>query len=127
MLCPACKTNAPDGSTVCPGCKAALAPPRRKRRRRTEGTENLDPARVAHYDQKVRHIQMLLFVSVVPFIGLVLGPVCAWLSWRLLRRGKEDPAFTARKGARLELRFALFCTAAQWVGLVLLLVGLRGA
>jgi hypothetical protein len=126
MHCPACNTDAPDGSTACPNCQATLPPPKRKRRRRGEPDESLDPARVAAYERQVRGLLGLVAASALPFLGLVLGPLTVGLVARLLRKGRRDPAFTARRAARQELAFALVCTAVQWVGLALMLAGLRG-
>ena len=126
MLCPACNTDAPASATACPNCQAALPPLKRKRRRRGELDENLDPVRVAAYERQVRGLLGLVAASALPFLGLVLGPISAGLVARVLRKGRGDPAFTARRAARQELAFALVCTAVQWVGLALMLAGLRG-
>lgn len=124
MLCPACNTDAPDGAATCPKCQAALPPPRRKRRRRGEPDEDLDPARVAEYDRQVGGLLRYTAAGAVPGVGLVVAPLGAWRAWRLLRRGRGDPAFTARRGAKLQFRFALFCAALQWLGLSLVLLSL---
>lgn len=122
MLCPACQADAPDGAAACPKCQAALPPLKRKRRRRGEPDDDLDPARVAGYDAQVSGLMPYTAAAAVPVAGLVLAPLGALLAWRLLRRGRGDPAFTARRGARLQLRFALFCAALQWLGLSLVVL-----
>src|SRR3712207_4997919 len=96
MRCPACNTYNPPTATTCAGCQAALTENPRKARRRSETPQDVaDNPQVRVYDEQVRKLFRLWSWSLVPVVGMVIGPLSAVLSWRLIRRARTDPAFTA--------------------------------
>ena len=125
MRCPACNTYYPPTATTCSGCQAALPENPRKARRRSEAPPEIanDP-RVGEYDEQVRRLFRLWSWSLIPVVGLVIGPVSAVLAWTLIRRARLDPAFTALRGARMTMVLGVVTAMTNWVGLGLMAWGL---
>lgn len=121
MRCPACQTDNPTSLTVCQSCQAALPSPR-KRSKRPVATE-ADSPRTDEYNRQVKRIFKLCLISMVPFLGLVLGPVGLIQSWRLLTRGRSDPAFEAERAAQILLMLGTITSISNWLGLGLILLG----
>ncbi|MFO0930047.1 MAG: hypothetical protein U0736_23990 [Gemmataceae bacterium] len=120
MRCTACQTENPNGTATCTACSAPLRTSVRKSRRRAEAPAAPDNPRVQEYNRQVRRVYVLSAWSLVPVVGAVLGPLSAGLAWRLLRRGRGDPDFTAAPGARWVRNLGLATTVTNWVGLTLI-------
>lgn len=123
MRCTTCQTDNPDGLTACTACSAPLRTSVRKSRRRSETQAAApDNPRVQAYNRQVQHLYLLSVIALVPFLGVLLGPVAVALTWRLLRRGQGDPDFTAARGARWVRNLALATTATNWIGTALVVL-----
>ncbi len=124
MRCTACNTDNPNAATACQSCGAALPPAPARRRRRNDSRDVADSPRTLEYDREVKGIFNLCLVSLVPFLGLVLGPLGAWRGWRLLRRARLDPAFIAARGAQAAVILGSLTGVTNWLGLGLMVLGL---
>jgi hypothetical protein len=119
MRCPSCNADNPPTATACSGCQAKLTP---RRRRRSEAAE--DSPKAEEYNRRIRDIFHVCLASMVPFLGLVLGPLGAARAWRFLREAGADPAFQAGRAARVAIVFGLITGVSNWLGLALILLGL---
>jgi hypothetical protein len=128
MRCSACHADNPVAATACASCGAALAPGanatgRAKRRRRDAARDFVDSPRSLEYERQVRGIFNLCLVSLVPFLGLVLGPLGALKGWRLLKQARLDPAFTYERGARVAIFLGSLTGVTNWLGLGIMALG----
>ena len=122
MRCPSCHADNPAAATACQSCGAtSLA---KRRRRRDAAREFVDSPRSLEYERQVKGIFNLCLVSLVPFLGLVLGPLGALKGWRLLKQARLDPAFTAGRGARAAVFLGSLTGVTNWLGLGLMALGL---
>ena len=125
MRCQACNTDNPPTATVCGNCQTALPGGSRKVRRRNDTpAEIADNPRVREYDGQVWRLFRLWSWSLIPVVGLVIGPISAILAWKLIRRVGLDPAFTAKRGAQVTMALGVVTGATNWIGLGLMAWGL---
>src|SRR5438105_1917782 len=94
MQCPACNAENGEEATRCGKCGGTLS--RRRRRSSVEDTDTpfgryIDPA-----NRPAVRAYRLAVLSMVPGLGLVLGPVAAVLGAVARWRGQANPDFTAR-------------------------------
>jgi hypothetical protein len=122
MRCPACDTDNPAAATACQSCGGAL--PTRRRPRRGDSRDVIDSPRAQEYERRAKGVFNLCLVSLVPFLGLVLGPVGALRGWRLLKQGRSDPAFTVERAAYAAVLLGSLTGVANWLGLGLMALGL---
>jgi hypothetical protein len=122
MLCPTCQTDNPPTATSCSSCQAALTP-RRPRRRNGEANEH-DSPRTEEYNRQIRGIFHVCLVSMIPFLGLLLGPIGAIRAWLLLRQARDDPAFEARRATYVTILFGVITGVSNWLGLTFIVAGL---
>ncbi len=132
VQCPVCKTDNEPTRTTCVCCQTALttppAPPPAKRRSRRGANSQADPTtapRAAAYNRDVTRVYRLCLIGVIPFLGLVLGPLSALIAARIHRRAKGDPAFTLHTPVRVVFLIGLFTGILNWVGLTLMILGLQ--
>ena len=130
MRCPACNTDNPPGAAACQSCRGSLAgfgsgsgSGSGRRRRRNDSLAEADSPQSLEYNRQVKGIFKLCLVSMVPFLGLVLGPLGAARAWLLLRRARSDPAFTAEKAAQVAVLLGTLTGVTQWLGLALITLG----
>ncbi|MFO0846471.1 MAG: hypothetical protein U0797_29560 [Gemmataceae bacterium] len=119
MRCPSCQADNPPTATACSGCQAPMTP---RRRRRSEAAE--DSPKTEEYNRQVRNIFRVCLLSMVPLLGLVLGPLSAARAWRFLHQARTDPAFQAEHAAKVVVAFGLLTGVTNWLGLALILLGL---
>jgi hypothetical protein len=119
MRCPSCQADNPPTATTCSGCQGQLTP---RRRRRSEAA--VSSPKAEEYNRQVRDIFRVCLASMVPFVGLVLGPIGAARAWWFLRQSRADPAFQAARAARVAIAFGLLTAVTNWLGLALILLGL---
>src|SRR5262245_23522897 len=130
MRCPSCNADNPTAATACQSCGSALPAsatdlartPRNRRRKDTR--EVVASPRSLEYDRQVRDIFYLCLASMIPFLGLVLGPLGAARGWRLLKRARLDPAFTAGRAAYAAVLIGSFTGITNWLGAGLMALGL---
>jgi hypothetical protein len=123
MQCPACNAENNEEATRCDRCGVALS--RRRRRNTIEDTDTpfsryIDPANWP----AVRAYRVAV-LSMVPGLGLLLGPAAVVLGEVARRRGTADPDFTARGAAAAAVLFGALTALTNWAGLALMVFGLR--
>jgi hypothetical protein len=64
-------------------------------------------------------------ISLIPGVGLILGPLSAVLGSVARFRGRRDPAYKLDAPAKAAIVLGSLVTITNWLGLVLLLQGLR--
>jgi hypothetical protein len=93
-------------------------------RRRNEPRNEADSPRTEAYNLQVKRIFHLCLVSMIPFLGLVLGPIGAWRGWKLLQQARPDPAFTAERATHVVILFGALTAITNWLGVGLMILGL---
>jgi hypothetical protein len=131
MQCPVCKTDNEPARTTCVSCQSALPAPtpsaRPKRRSRRGAGKQPDATaspRAAAYNRDVKRVYRLCLIGVLPFLGLILGPLSAFIAARIRLRAKDDPDFTLHTPVRFVFIIGLLTAIANWVGLTLMILGL---
>jgi hypothetical protein len=120
MRCPTCNTENGKEGVRCNHCGGRLS--RRVRRRAVEDafSLNVDPAN----RPAVRAFRVSVF-GLLPGLGLVLGPVALVLGCVARWRARSNPEFTAAWPAWASILLGGILTVTNWVGLALMIVGLR--
>jgi hypothetical protein len=127
MRCPSCQTENIPTAVTCIKCGQALT--RRSRSRRT-AIDELDnpfcgPFRPANLPA-LRAYWMALW-SMIPVLGLVLGPLALLLGLRARRRCLPDPEFTAKGPLLASLVLGSAVTVTNWLGVTFVILGLKEA
>jgi hypothetical protein len=119
MRCPTCKTENGEGAR-CSSCGGKLS--RRVRRRAVEDafSLNVDPVN----RPAVRTFRISVF-GLIPGLGLIFGPLALVLGTRARWRARTNPDFTAAWPAWASIILGGILTVTSWVGLVLMIAGLR--
>jgi hypothetical protein len=135
MDCPACHTENAVEAVACSACgrslrsdsaEAVAAPPvpasRRSssRRRRNANADDPGPTNDSENPAAWRAYRVSLW-SLVPGLGLFLGPVAVLLGYQVVLGAGDDAS------ARSRAKAAVFCgaltTLTQWLGVVLMIYG----
>jgi hypothetical protein len=137
MRCPACNTENEPSRPDCSNCQAALpsqpppeepaAPPAKRRPRRQRTAQQTDTPFSPYAEgcnREAANAYRLSLIGMVPFLGLVLGPLSAWQATRIKRKSKDDPDFTAHTPVRAAVVIGILAGVTQWVGLGLMILGL---
>jgi hypothetical protein len=101
----------------------------RKPRRRVAIEESDTPFSAQSLDSRGRAAVRAYLVSLyamIPFLGLLLGPLAIVLGWAALRRGRREPVFRGASLCKAAMLLGFLLTVTQWGGLALILSGLRG-
>ena len=129
MRCPACQEDNKEGEPRCQSCGADLkpaSPSGRGRSRRKDPQGPLSPQTLASNRAALRAYRLSIF-SLVPGVGLVLGPLALILGsltrWRCLR----DSEFTLWGPLLAAMGLGAAATVCNWVGFALMYLGLRSA
>jgi hypothetical protein len=135
MHCPACHTENAVEAVACSACGRALrsdaaeavaAPPvaasRRSSSRRRRNANADDPSAINDSDNPAawRAYRVSLW-SLVPGLGLFLGPVAVLLGYRAMRSAGDDAS--ARNRAKAAVLFGVLITLTQWLGVALMIYG----
>jgi hypothetical protein len=64
--------------------------------------------------------------SMIPLVGLLLGPLAMVLGLKTLRTGRKNPAFSGRPLCWAAVIIGLAVTLTQWGGLALMIRGWQG-
>jgi hypothetical protein len=123
MQCPSCNAENAEEATRCAKCGATLS--RRRRRNAIDDTDTpfgryIDPA-----NRPAVRAYRVAVLSMVPGLGLLLGPVAVVLGAVAQRRGKADADFTARGPAAAAVVFGALTALTNWAGLALMALALR--
>ncbi len=119
MNCPACHAENSSQAVVCSACGGSLH--NRPARRTASRRRNNDAAEAAAVDSNNpaawRAYRVSLW-SIVPGLGLLLGPAAAALGYRAMRDAGDD--FSAGNRAKAALLFGIGSTVTQWMGVLLI-------
>lgn len=129
MHCPVCRAENKEGSSVCQACGASLGAPPAGRRARNPRREPTGPVSAAT-EARIRAARIAFRVSVlslVPGLGLVLGPAAVLLGTLARQRGLKDPQFTLWGPVYAAIFFGAAVTVCNWAGFILMFLGLRSA
>jgi hypothetical protein len=122
MRCPACGVENSAGVPRCTACGAELP----RRNRRSLASESM-PSQSTWLDTRnptaLAAYRCSLF-GLIPFLGLILGPLALVLGILAWRRAKADPALQSGVALAAVVLGALILVT-NWVGLVLMIIGLR--
>jgi hypothetical protein len=64
--------------------------------------------------------------AMIPFVGLLLGPIAFLLGLGALVRGRRDSDFKGTSLCKTAMLIGFLLTVTQWGGLALMISGLRG-
>ena len=122
--CPACGAANEPGAHRCAACGILIS-----RKRRRGAAENSDtpfsPAATVHNRPALRAYHLAV-VSIVPGVGLLVGPL-AFVLGLSARRSLRDPQFTATGPLFASVILSGLTALSNWVGFVLMYLGLRQA
>lgn len=120
MQCPSCNAANPDDARVCGSCGAKLP------RRRNSGVAR--EAAVNPWIHSSNALALLAYrcglLALIPFFGLVLGPVAIVLGLLGRRRERQQPSERGAGQATAAIVLGGATLATQAAGLLLLLSGL---
>src|SRR5262249_55485707 len=124
MRCKACNAENEETAKRCAACGKRLGKPRR--RPVVESTTPFSPEAEARGRLALRAYRLSLF-GLIPFVGLVLGPLAALLGTIAHQRGKSEPAFKGQAPALAAIVLGLLVALTNWVGVALMVVGWFGS
>jgi hypothetical protein len=133
MNCPACHVENPTVAVTCFACGASLksepaesasAPPRQSERRsgsrrRGPADEGESAAAGEVTDPATLRAYRVALLSLVPGLGLLLGPAAVVLGLLAARRVPEDIA--SRNRAKVAVLCGAVVALTQWIGFVLMI------
>jgi hypothetical protein len=127
MRCPSCQTENVASATTCIECGNAL--PRRSRPRRATVDELDNPFSGPFKPVNLPALRAywVALWSMIPGLGLLLGPLALLLGLRARRSCLSDPEFTARGPLLASLVLGSAVSVTNWVGVTLMVLGLRNA
>jgi hypothetical protein len=99
--------------------------PRRRRRAVREAAASPFGGPVEPHNRPAIYAYRCAVYGLVPGLGLVLGPIALVWGWLAWRSGRKDPQFTAQGPALLAILLGALLTLSQWIGAVLIYLGLR--
>ena len=120
MRCKACNAENEETAKRCAACGKRLGKPRRGLA--VESATPFSPEAEARGRLALRAYRLSLF-GLIPFVGLVLGPLAALLGAVAHQRGKKDPSFQARAPALAAIVLGLLITVTNWFGVMLMILG----
>jgi hypothetical protein len=124
MHCPACHTENADAASRCRSCGGPLPRKPRRRRRLAQETDTPFAPRTEACNRAALRAYYVGLLGLIPGVGLFLGPAAVVLGLRAGKRGRDEPGFTAASPARAAVLLGGVIALTNWVGLVLMLVGL---
>jgi hypothetical protein len=124
MRCPACHADNPRDAERCGACNAPLPPRRQRRRGLTAEPGTPFAARTEASNRAALRAYRVSLLGLVPFLGLVLGPAALLMGGLARRKGRADPAFTAKGPATAAVVLGGLITVTNWLGLTLAILGL---
>jgi len=127
MRCPACHAENEGEGGSCKSCGASLV--RRSRRARGLSEETATPFSGPFEPANLPALRAYwtALLGMVPLAGLLLGPAALLLWVRARRRSRGDARFTAHGPLLAALLLGGAVTLTNWLGVLLMYLGLRGA
>jgi hypothetical protein len=126
MRCPSCNAENERDSGPCIGCGTPL--PRRSRRVRTAPDDYSTPFSGPFEPANLPALRAywVALLAMVPLVGLLLGPTALLLWARARRKCRRDPQFTAHAPLLASFLLGVAVTVTNWLGVMLMYLGLRG-
>jgi hypothetical protein len=123
MHCPACNADNASDARRCVSCQGRL--PRRSRRRNNELNDlPFDPDSDPRLARALRSWRLAVY-AMIPLAGLVLGPAAFVLGLLSYRRGEPELASSGNGHALAAMLIGGLAGLTNWIGLVLMIVGLK--
>jgi hypothetical protein len=124
MLCPVCNADNPPAAVKCGACGE---PFKRKRRPRDAADDSQTPfaAQADSRDRIALTAYRCAVFGLIPFAGLVLGPAAVILGLVARRRLKAGAAARGKGAAKGAIVLGSVVLLTNWVGLILMVIGLR--
>ena len=127
MRCPACGAENPEDAKRCAGCGERTA---RRPRRRDPSDEPDSPFARRPEDAPpslaLRAYRCAIY-GLIPFAGLLLGPVAVVLALRAWREARRDPVGRGNTYVIIALTLGLAVLLCNAAGVALMVMGLTGA
>lgn len=127
MDCPSCRSENASEAVNCSACGRSMRsnetaantnkPARRPSARRRNAEASEAAVQDSNNPQAWRAFRIALW-SVVPVLGLLLGPAAVVLAWRAVRSAGDD--LSASNRAKAAIGFGVGSTLTQWLGAVLI-------
>jgi hypothetical protein len=127
MRCSVCQAENPSSAPQCVSCGQALSGRRKSGRKRSLAEDHDSPFAPCTNETNrpaIRAFRISL-CGMVPVAGALLGPVAVLLAAVVLWRRKGNPEFTAHGAAYAALLLGGLTALTNWVGLALMVLGLR--
>jgi hypothetical protein len=123
--CPACGADNTPDAPRCSACGILIG----RKRRRGVSAESDTPfsGEVPTINRPALRAYRISIYGMLPGLGLVGGPVAVVLGLRACYRARGDRHFTARGPALAAVLFGVLTAVTNWVGFVLMYLGLRQA
>jgi hypothetical protein len=127
MHCPACNAENGEDASRCGSCGGPLGRKNRKSRVRAVAEEADTPfaGRPGGPNRPAILAYRICVAGLIPGLGLVLGPAALVLGSVARRKGAATPGFTAEGPARAAVWLGAAITLTNWLGLALMVLGLR--
>ncbi len=125
MRCPACHTENTDTAPRCTSCGGTLKSKPRRRGLSAETDTPFAPRTEACNRAALRAYHVCL-LGLIPGVGLLCGPAAVVMGWIARRRGMKEPGFTAYSPARAAILLGLAIALTNWIGLVMMVMGVLG-
>ena len=122
MRCPACKAENPNDVKKCTSCGEAFTPRQRRRAAADDANGASNPEAELHNAAALRAYRICLY-SLIPGVGLLLGPVGLFLGVVAAIRSRGVPGYSAKGVALGAILLGTLVTATQWAGVTLMAIG----
>ena len=120
MDCPVCHTENSSQADTCVRCGRSLKSARRAEARRREA-EAREAAAFDSLNPSAWRAYRVALWSIVPGLGLVLGPVAVVLGCLAVRGTGDD--LSASNRSKAAILFGVLTTLTQWLGITLMIYG----
>jgi hypothetical protein len=119
MDCPVCHAENAVEAITCASCGRSLNSSRRRPSSRRRNAEASEAAAVDSPNPAAWRAYRVSLLSMVPGLGLLLGPVAVLLGCLAVRGAGDD--LSASNRAKASVLFGALVTLTQWIGVVLIL------
>lgn len=120
-VCQNCQTENEDNARQCVSCQTRL---RRRERAPDEIPESPYSPRGDPINRPTLFAFYLALWGLIPFVGMILGPVACILATRAYRTAKGQPGYLATPQAHAAFWIGLVEAVCQWLGALCFYLGL---